>query len=69
MLKTFIIPVLKGYVPNAIRHAATGAGSALVTYGVTTADEGTAVTGAVAVLLGVLWSVVEKKGLLNKLFA
>lgn len=69
MLKTFIIPILKSYVLNAIRHAATGAGSALVTYGITTADDATAVSGAVAVLLGVAWSVIEKKGLLNKLFA
>jgi hypothetical protein len=69
MLKTFLSPLVKSYAPNAIRHAATGIGSALATYGLTTADEATAVSGAVAVLLGVAWSVIEKKGLLNKLFA
>jgi hypothetical protein len=53
MLKTFVIPLMKSYAPNAIRRAATGIGSALATCGLTTADEATAVSGAVAVLLGV----------------
>jgi hypothetical protein len=69
VLKTFIIPVIKSYAPNTLRHGATAAAGYLVTSGFASASEGEAVAGALLALLTFAWSVVEKKGLLNKLFA
>lgn len=69
MLKTFVIPVIKSYAPNAIRYAATSAGAALVGYGLATEVDANAVVGAVSIILTFGWSVLEKKGLLNKIFA
>lgn len=52
-----------------VRHVLTGAGSILVTKGL--ADSGTveAGVGAVITLAGLIWSVVHKKGVENKIEA
>jgi hypothetical protein len=68
LLKTFAIPLIRSYAPNAIRHGAQAAAGALVANGYLAADEGQLVGGALLTLLTVVWSVVEKKGLLSKLF-
>lgn len=67
MFKTVLLPIIAGYVPNAIRHGATALGTYLIAQGF--ADKGTSeqVTGALVVIGGFLWSVAEKKGLLAKL--
>jgi hypothetical protein len=69
MLKTFLIPLAKSYAPNAIRHLGQLAAGGLLSAGLATADEATVVSGAVVALLSYGWSVVEKRGLLTKLFA
>jgi hypothetical protein len=69
MLKTFIIPVIKSYAPNTLRHGAQAAAGYLVASGFASASEGELIGGAVLTLFTFAWSVIEKKGLLNKLFA
>jgi hypothetical protein len=69
MLKTFVLPIIKSYAPNTLRHLSQLASGALVTNGFATADESQLVGGAILTLLSFGWSFVEKRGLLNKLFA
>jgi hypothetical protein len=69
MLKSLVLPFLKSYAPNAIRHAAQAAAGGLMTAGVINADQSVAVTGALLTLLTMTWSYIEKKDLLNKVFA
>jgi hypothetical protein len=69
MLNTFLLPIIKSYAPNAIRHLGQVAAGALLTNGLASADESQAVAGALVALLSFGWSFVEKKGLLNKIFA
>ena len=69
MLKTFLIPIIKSYAPNMIRHGAQLAAGTLLSHGLATADEATIVSGALVALGTYLWSVVEKRGLLNQLLA
>ena len=48
-------------IAGLIRHALTAAGGALVTGGYLTSDEWTTIAGALAVLVGVVWSVMSKR--------
>lgn len=43
------------------RHLLTGVGAVVVEKGITSADEATAISGAVATLVGLLWSAWQKK--------
>jgi hypothetical protein len=69
MLKTVIMPFIVNYAPNMIRHGAQAAAGALVTNGILTADQGTAVAGALLTLATIAWSIAEKRGLIAKIFA
>lgn len=62
-----IWPLIKGSVPNMIRHGATAAGSALATNGWATADEASTLTGALIVIGTLAWSVAERRGFLKVL--
>jgi hypothetical protein len=68
MLAKMILPLLKSYAPNAIRHGAQVAAGALVANGFATGDQGTQIAGALVTIGAYVWSVLEKKGLLDKLF-
>lgn len=68
VLKNLILPAIKSYAPNLLRHAASAAAGGLVTVGVIQGTQGDAVTGGILIVLSGLWSLAEKKGLLNKLF-
>ena len=48
-------------IAGFIRHVLTAAGGALVAGGYLTSDEWTTIAGAVAVLVGVVWSVLSKR--------
>jgi hypothetical protein len=48
-------------VAGFIRHALTALGGALVGAGYFTNDEWTSIAGALAVLVGVVWSVISKR--------
>lgn len=43
------------------RHLLTGVGAVAVEKGITSTDEATAISGAVATLVGLLWSAWQKK--------
>lgn len=57
MDKNVILPALAGVV----RHVLTTAGGSLLAAGVITAGDVETVAGAVVVLVGVIWSLVEKR--------
>jgi hypothetical protein len=67
MLKTVVLPFIRSYLPNALRHGAQAAAGALVTQGFLSADQGTALAGALLAVATIAWSVAEKHGLLDKL--
>jgi uncharacterized membrane protein len=48
-------------VAGIIRHILTAAGGALVAAGYLTSEEWVAIAGALAVLLGVMWSVISRR--------
>jgi hypothetical protein len=48
-------------IAGLIRHVLTAAGGALVAGGYLTSDEWTTIAGALAVLVGVVWSVMSKR--------
>ena len=48
-------------VAGIVRHILTSVGGALVAAGYLTSDEWTAVAGALAVLIGVVWSIITKR--------
>jgi tetrahydromethanopterin S-methyltransferase subunit D len=48
-------------VSGIIRHVLTTAGGALVAAGYLTSDQWTTIAGALAVIIGVVWSVISKR--------
>lgn len=48
-------------IASFIRHALTAAGGALVAGGYLTSDEWATIAGGLAVLVGVVWSVISKR--------
>ena len=48
-------------VAGLIRHALTTLGGVLVGAGYLTSDEWTTIAGALAILIGVVWSVISKR--------
>ncbi len=48
-------------VAGIIRHALTALGGIMVGAGYVTSDDWTAIAGALAVLIGVVWSVISKR--------
>jgi hypothetical protein len=48
-------------IAGIIRHVLTAAGGALVAGGYLTSDEWATIAGALAVLVGVVWSVIAKR--------
>lgn len=44
-----------------VRHTATTIGGSLVTAGVATESEVTAIAGAIAIVIGIIWSLIEKR--------
>jgi hypothetical protein len=48
-------------IAGIIRHILTSMGGALVAAGYLTSDEWTAVAGALAVLIGIVWSIITKR--------
>jgi len=48
-------------IAGFIRHALTAAGGALVAGGYLTSDEWAIIAGALAILVGVVWSVIAKR--------
>jgi Na+-transporting NADH:ubiquinone oxidoreductase subunit NqrD len=69
MLKTVVLPMIRRYIPNTIRHVAQVAAGSLMTVGVIEASQQELVTGALVAAVAGLWSLLEKKGLVDKLFA
>lgn len=61
MLKHFITT----FGPNVVRHATQVGAGALIANGIIDQTQGEQVAGAAIVLVTILWSVVEKKGLLK----
>jgi hypothetical protein len=53
--------MLNDVVAGLIRHALTAVGGALVGAGYVTSDEWTTIAGALAVFVGVVWSVISKR--------
>ena len=48
-------------VSGIIRHVLTTAGGALVAAGYLTSDQWTTIAGALAVIIGVVWSIISKR--------
>lgn len=48
-------------VGGFVRHVLTGLGGSAVTAGIITTDELTAVVGGAVAILGVVWSVIQKR--------
>jgi hypothetical protein len=48
-------------VAGIVRHVLTSLGGALVAGGYLTSEEWTAIAGALAVLIGVIWSILAKR--------
>jgi hypothetical protein len=48
-------------VAGIIRHVLTMAGGALIAAGYLTSDQWTTIAGALAVIIGVVWSVISKR--------
>jgi hypothetical protein len=69
MLKTLILKLAPSYIPNLIRQAGLIAGGALVTNGWADAAMAEQVSGAIMIFLSAGWALVEKRKLLDKLFA
>ena len=69
MLKTFVLPIIRNYVPNTIRHLAQMGAGALLTSGVIAGSQAEVVQGAIIAVVAGLWSLAEKKGLVDKVFA
>lgn len=62
MLKQIITsPLIASIVGGQIRHIATAAGGALATNGLISGSDVETFGGAAAVLLGMVWSAVQKK--------
>lgn len=62
MLKQiFTSPLLQSIVAGQIRHVATAAGGALATTGLINGSDVETFGGAAAVLLGMVWSAIQKK--------
>lgn len=53
--------MLRTYLEPMIRHALTTGGGVLVTSGYMTASDAQAAVGAVATLIGIGWSIIEKR--------
>lgn len=52
---------MKDSVLGVVRHILTTAGGYFVSSGLVTADDITAAVGAIVTLVGVTWSVIEKR--------
>lgn len=52
---------MKAIILSVIRHGLTVAGGALVTNGHLSASDVEVVAGAGAILIGVVWSIIQKK--------
>jgi hypothetical protein len=52
---------MNNQIAGIVRHILTSVGGALVAAGYLTSDEWTAVAGALAVLIGVAWSIITKR--------
>jgi hypothetical protein len=48
-------------IAGIIRHLLTAAGGALVAGGYLTSDQWTTIAGALAIIVGVVWSVISKR--------
>jgi hypothetical protein len=48
-------------IAGIVRHLLTTVGGALVAAGYLTSDEWTAVAGALAIVIGVVWSIITKR--------
>jgi hypothetical protein len=51
----------KDTILGIIRHAATFGGGVLTSKGLTTADDSSALVGAVITIIGVVWSILQKR--------
>lgn len=51
----------KSVILGLVRHALTSVGAVVVTNGIVTGNELETVASAVAILVGVVWSIIEKK--------
>jgi hypothetical protein len=54
------------FIASIIRHILTTVGGGLITGGVIDDSQVTIIAGAVASVIGVVWSVIEKKYLIGK---
>ena len=52
---------ISDYIGGIVRAAVTAGGGSLVTAGMISGEQLTALAGAAAVVVGVIWSVVQKK--------
>jgi len=69
MLKTLVLPMLRMAVPNTIRHVAQMAAGALVAQGIVGLDQQATIVGVLISIASGLWSLAEKRGLLEKALA
>jgi hypothetical protein len=54
-------PPMPDIIAGIIRHLLTAAGGVLVAGGYLTSDQWTTIAGALAIIVGVVWSVIAKR--------